>query len=759
MVRIALGFLSGVLLTMALPQLPGVWIWVFLPVALVGLLWRPVFRLPAAALLGLCWSIIQAQAALNPALPSALEGRDLVIEARIASVVEQYPDKARFLVTPERLIVPASRQPLPARIRLNWYHNPRSPKPGELWRFEVRLKRPHGFSNPGGFDYEKWLFSQRIRATGYVRRGETAQRLAAGSRSIDGFRQRLAEALDAHLPPSEAALTKALALGIRSGLTTSQWETLIRTGVNHLVAISGLHIGFVAGLMYWLVRRLWSMVPGLCLRWPAQKAAALASVFPAMGYAALAGFSIPTQRALVMLIIAVSSVFLKRRPRQSTIFAGALLAVLLFDSLAVLSAGFWLSFGAVLVILWSVTNGGPSRVPAAIRIQWLIVAALTPVTLWFFGQASLVAPLANLVAIPLVALVAVPLLLVGIGLLVIAAPLGWFVIHLSGLLLTGWMAVMGWLAQFPVAAWQYDFPSTAVLFAALMAVALLVSFRGLPGRWLGLVLIVPPFYAVSQPIEPGGFVVTVLDVGEGLSTVVRTRDHLLVFDTGDRFSRHFNAADAVVRPFLRAVGRERIDVLILSHSDRDHAGAAGALLNRVPVERKLASFSPAGLGTGWQRCRAGQHWRWDGVDFEVLNPPLGQSGSENNLSCVVLVSNGRSKMLLTGDIEAETERRLVSRDAARLQGAVLQVPHHGSATSSSKGFLDVVRLGGTVISVGYRNRYGFPRREVMARYRERGIPLLRTDRDGAVSVFFSPQGSVWVETWRAQHRPFWSSHR
>ena len=759
MVVVAAGFLSGVLLTIALPQLPGTWVWVGLPLALAGLVWRPAFRFPAAVALGLCWSIVQAQAALNPVLPTALEGRDLIIEARIAGIVEQYPDKARFVVTPVHLISPASPQPLPARIRLSWYHNHQSPRPGEMWRFEVRLKRPHGFSNPGGFDYEKWLFSQRIRATGYVRHGETARRITVGGSSVDAFRQWLAEALDTHLPAAAAALTKALALGVRSGLTASQWDILIRTGVNHLVAISGLHIGLVAGLVFWLVRRAWSMVPWLCLRWPAQKAAALASVFPAMGYAALAGFSVPTQRALVMLIIAVSSVFWKRRLRPSTIFAGALLAVLLFDSLAVLSAGFWLSFGAVAVILWSVTNGGPSRAPAAIRIQWLIVAALTPVTLWFFGQASLVAPLANLVAIPLVAVVAVPLLLVGIGLLFVVAPLGWFLVHLSGQLLTGWMAVMAWLARFPVAAWHYDFPSAAVLVAALLAVALLLSSRGLPGRWLGLILIVPPFYAVSQSIEPGGFVVTVLDVGQGLSSVVRTRHHLLVFDTGDRFSRRFNAADAVVTPFLRAVARQRIDALVLSHSDRDHAGSARRLLDEMPVGMKLASYSPQGLGADWRHCRAGQKWRWDGVSFEVLNPPLGAVGSENDLSCVLLVGNAGGKMLLTGDIEVEAETLLRSRYAKRLRGAALLVPHHGSLTSSSAAFLDALAPAVAVVPVGYRNRYGFPKGRVLARYRERGIDVFQTDRDGAVSLFFSPQGVVRVETWRAHHRPFWSSER
>ncbi len=757
MKSVALGALGGASVILALPSLPGVWVAGLLPL-LLWLVWRrPAWRFVGSAALGACWAMFWARAALSPALPAVLEGRDVVLEARIVGVPEQYPDKARFLARP--ITAPGARAELPERIRLSWYHNPRLPRSGERWRFTVRLKRPHGFANPGGFDYERWLFSQRIGATGYVRKGDEARLLASGGWSIDRFRQDLGERLDRLLPGSSASgLLKALILGIRSGLSHADWQTLTRAGVNHLVAISGLHIGLIAGLAFWVTRRLWSLSPRLCLWLPAQKAAAALSLPPAIGYAALAGFSVPTQRALLMLTIAMLSLLAWRAPRPFTVLAGTLLAVLALDPLAVLSPGFWLSFAAVATIVWLALVGMKRGVAGAIGIQWRLVLALAPLTFWWFGQGSLIAPLANLIAIPLVALIAVPLALLGVVLLLAISPLGAAVLQGVGNLLSAWLRGMSQLASWPLAWGTFSFPGALALVAALVSVGMMAAFRGLPGRWLGLVLPAAIVLASAEPMDDGEFRVAVLDVGQGLSSVVQTRRHVLVYDTGDRFSQRFNAADAVVSPFLVHNGIRSIDTLVLSHADRDHSGAARALLARFPARRVLASFTPSlPDDVAWRPCRTGEQWRWDGVSFRILSPDEGVAASDNDRSCVLLIDNGRGKMLLAGDIERRAERALVKRYGDILRGSVLLAPHHGSDTSSSAEFLDEVRPSLAIASLGYRNRYAFPDERVLERYRSRGIRLLRTDRDGAVIVRFGERSAPVAQTWRSARRRFWSA--
>ncbi len=758
MKAVALGFLAGATLTLMADRLPGYWVLALAP-PLLWLFWRwPAWRFLWSLALGACWTIAQAQAALHPRLPAALEGVDLVLEGEILGVPEQYPDKARFLFRPARLISPLMKAELPQRIRLSWYHNRRLPKAGEQWRLTVRLKRPHGFANPGAFDYEKWLFSQRIGATGYVRKPETATRLGDAGWRIDAVRQALAQRLDQLFPASSArALLKALVLGIRSGLSRDDWQTLTRTGVNHLVAISGLHIGLIAGLAFWLCRKLWSRFPRLCLALPAQKAAAALALFPATGYAALAGFSTPTLRALLMLAIVMASLLAWRAPRPFTILAGALLAVLALDPLAVLEPGFWLSFTAVAVIVWLATTGERRGIMAALRIQWWLVFGLMPLTFWWFGQGSLIAPLANLIAVPLVGLLAAPLALLGVGLLLVAPPLGAGVLQGVINLLGLWLDGMHALAGLPLAWWRFSFPGATALVGALLGVALLMMFRGLPGRYLGLILLSASLLSSASPMADGEFRVTVLDVGQGLSVVVQTRRHVLVYDTGDRFSRRFNAADAVVTPFLLGNGVQSIDALVLSHSDRDHAGSTAALLANFPVDALFASFRPElSPQRRWRPCRAGQHWRWDGVSFRMLSPEEGMRDSDNNRSCVLLVDNGSGgRMLLDGDIEQRTEQILMANHARRLRGSVLLTPHHGSATSSSAAYLDAVQPPLAIASLGYRNRYGFPDARVVRRYRERAIPLLRTDRDGAVTVRFGRTSPPQVRTWRATRQRVW----
>lgn len=760
---VAVGFLLGIVALLSLPELPALAFSGLMLPALLLLLRYPRARFLTAVVVGFCWATFQANQVFYPLLDDKVEGKELVVEAKIISLPEVYEHKTRFLIRPLTVISPQSLDThlptqLPEKIRISWYQHRQSIKPGELWRFKLRLKQPHGFANPGGFDYEQWLFGQGVRATGYVRDATSARKLAEAVPSTDLFRHALAQRLTQELKglPS-AGMVTALALGIRSGLSADNWDTLIQTGTNHLVAISGLHIGLVATLSYWLFNFLWRRLPRFCLWLPAQKAAAIFSLIPATGYAVLAGFSVPTQRALIMLLVVVVWLLMTRKMLPSKVLAAALLAVLLFDSLAVLSAGFWLSFAAVAAILWSASNTAPSIFPPLLRIQFLLVFALTPLTLWFFNQSSLIAPVANLVAVPIMAFIAVPLLLVGVLMLFIVEPIGWFFIYMVEKLLSWLSLVLDYFAHLPWAYWQQAIPETWVLVTVLFGMTMLLAFRGFPGRWLGMIFLLPVFFAKPQPISEGEFEVSVLDIGQGLSTVVRTTNHTLVYDTGQRFSDRFNAADAVLLPYLRHLGVADVDVLVLSHSDSDHAGSAGELRQGIKIKHSLASYPLEKLDQNeWSYCEAGQQWQWDHVTFKVLHPEAGWQGVENDRSCVLSIESQFGKTLLTGDIGERAERSLIDRYGKALQSRLMLVPHHGSLTSSIPQFIDAVSPEYAVFPVGYRNRYRFPKQQVVSRYEARNIELFRTDQDGLVRFLFTSNKGVEVDRYRRSHQRLWA---
>jgi competence protein ComEC len=507
------------------------------------------------------------------------------------------------------------------------------------------------------------------------------------------------------------------------------------------------------------MRWLWSRAGAAALWLPAPRVAALAALLAATGYAALAGFAIPTQRALVMLAAGLLGVLLDRRTAPSILLALALLAVLVFDPLAVLAPGFWLSFAAVAVILYVVTGdrrapGWRSRLLTFGRVQWAVTLGLLPLLLFIFQQASVTSPLANLAAIPVVELVVIPATLLGVlGLLVL--PDGWA----SGVLLVAataleWLwPLLAALARWPAALWSQAAPAPWVLAAASVGVALLLAPRGFPGRWAGSVWLLP-LLVVTPPAPAVGEVwLTLLDVGQGLSVVVRTAGHTLVFDTGARFNARFDLGRAVLVPYLRQSGAGRVDVLVVSHGDNDHIGGSGSLLAAVPVAEVLTSV-PERIGGGARACADGQRWEWDGVRFEFLHPGPGAAGGDNNASCVLRIEGPYGRALLPGDIEAGAERALVASRPAALRAEVLVVPHHGSRTSSSDAFVDQVGPQLALIPVGHRNRYRHPHPDVVARYRERGIRLEDSAHAGAIEVRMTGAG-VQVERQRDRHRRYW----
>ncbi len=755
-------FALGVTCLALLPSLPDAALVCFLPLFMLSAWLKPTARPGALFACGFLWALLHAQFTLTAILPASLQGRVLVVEGTVVGLPRG--DEARlgfdFRISAAR----RDGQPLGLRgiARLSWYRDAPMVLPGQGWQLAVRLKRPRGLVNPGARDYERWLFRHAVTATGYVL-SSAGNRLTGSDRAtgLNGLRYRLADAIRQHLAgQAAAAIITALAVGDRSTMTREQWRILRATGTSHLMAISGLHVGLVAGLVFFLARRLWSATGTPVLWLAAPAAAAMAALLAALVYAGLAGFALPTQRALAMLTVVMGAVILRRRVAPSTSLCLALAVVLMLDPFAVLSAGFWLSFGAVAGILFGM--GGRIRGIRQARwrhwwwrwgrVQWLVAVALLPVTVGWFFQYPLIAPVANLLAVPWAGLVLVPLVLAAAALLLPYPVVG------GGLLdAARWAAEVLWqllhgLAGVELIMRPYAAPSALAIAAAWVGVVLLIAPRGYPGRLVGVVWLLPLMMFPAPRPQQGDYWLTLLDVGQGLAAVVRTRSHVVVYDTGPRYGAGFDAGRDVIAPYLRHQGIGRVDILMVSHGHDDHAGGLEGLLEEVPVDRIISNF---GTGRGlYTPCVAGTQWNWDGVDFTVLHPSRADDGRGNDGSCVLRVAGPGGRLLLPGDLEEAGEAALVLREAEGLRAEVLVVPHHGGRTSSSRGFLDAVDPGIALIPVGYRNRYRFPHAKVLRRLAETGVATFDTAHHGAISLKFD--GKQGIQRPRLERRA--SSH-
>jgi competence protein ComEC len=758
--RLVLAVTAGIAAAQQFASLPSPFAIILLTGAAL-LLWAFRLRIPAACLFGMAWALALATPRWQDELPSALEGRDVQIEGQIVDVPDTIDRGLRFGFHIETVLNPPAA-PLPADVRLSWYDSTQTPKAGQRWRLRVRLKKPHSFFNPGGMDYELWLFSQGIRAVGYVRDDDANQKLAeAPAFSLPAWRQAAFDRLNQALrqPPADnnpglAGLIIALTLGEESAISQAQWQVLRRTGTAHLVAISGSHISLIAGLVFWLAQRSCARI-GL-MRWPPQTLAAILSFTAAWAYSALANFAIPTQRALVMIAVVMLGIAVRRNLRPAHTLSLALLAVILYDPLAVLSVGFWLSFGAVALILLVVAGRlqPPGWGVELLKSSWAIFLGLTPLTLLFFQQASLVSLPANLLAVPVIGTLLTPLCLVGALLMAIYPPGGTFILHLAETLLGYCWLLLQWLSDLPMAQLNHPAPPLWSLPFALIGILLLLAPRGIPARWLGIVFILPAALAKPDAPDAEHFRLTLLDVGQGLAAVVQTHSHTLVFDTGGRFSSRFDAGAAVVEPYLRQQGTATIDALIVSHGDSDHIGGAASLLQSFSIGQILTSV-PAQFPakTAAQSCHAGQSWEWDGVRFDML-APIATLEKENDNSCVLRVSSPTGSALLTGDIEREAERQLVELYGMQLQSTVLVAPHHGSNTSSSAAFLAQVRPRYVLLPLGYLNRFNFPHPDVLRRYQAINAEIFDSASAGAISL---EPGDTPPTSYRASHSHYWNA--
>lgn len=767
-------FASGVWLLQRqaeLPELRHAWLLVLAAPAL----WlsrsprRAVKRAAQAAMAvcafaaGFFWAAGLAHVRLADALPPAWEGRDIELVGVVASLPQPYERSVRFELDVEKVVTAGAV--VPARIVVSWWGRTDAipeVRAGERWRYTVRMKRPHGTVNPHGFDYEAWLLERGVRATGYVRPRPAPERLATTVHRpaywVETLRETLRKRILGALGDSPyAGIIAALVIGDQRAIPPAQWQTFTRTGVNHLMSISGLHVTMVSGLAYALAYALWRRSARLTLNLPAAKAAALAGALAAFLYTLLAGFAVPAQRTLYMVCVVAFALWAGAQASVSVVLAAALFIVLLIDPWAVASAGFWLSFGAVGAILFVIVNrvSQPHWLTAWGRTQAAVTIALLPLTLALFQQVSLISPVANGFAIPVVSLIVVPLALVG-TMLPFDAVLG-----LAHLVMAWCMYALEALSALPDAVWQQHAPPEWAIGLALAGAFWLMFPRGVPARWLGAVACLPLFGVAPAAPRWGEVRLAVLDVGQGVSVVAQTARHALLYDAGPAFGPAVDSGNRIIAPYLRAAGIRRLDGMIVSHDDIDHTGGAVSVLQALPVAwlaTSLPDMDPLPLiADDSFRCVAGQSWEWDGVRFELLHPPAGSYGErvkDNDRSCVLKVTGPGGTALMPGDIERRAEAALVG-EANKLVADVLVAPHQGSKTSSTPAFIGAVRPHTVIFPVGYRNRFGHPHLEVVERYRALGSALYRTDRDGAVLVTIPADGAIRVERYRSTHRRYW----
>ena len=793
-----LGWLAGLGLLQQCARLPeqhGMLALLGLALLLVGLSqWR---RLPpgargvslavAAALTAFGQGAWRAEQRLAEALDPAWEGRDLRLVGRIDSLPQRVAGQGglpgwrfEFAVESAADAADAEQSPrVPQRLLLSSYLQgavgrpvPRW-QPGERWALIARLRQPHGAANPQGWDYELHLFERGLRATGVLR---SAERLddggwAAAWLDLDRWRQRLRDAIARQLGSRDdggaaAGVIAGLSLGEQAAIRPADWALFRATGVAHLMAISGLHITMFAWGAAALAGALWRRSARACLWLPAPTAGRWAGVGCAALYAGFAGWGVPAQRTVWMLLsLALLRQLGLRWPWPLALLASACVVTAL-DPWAISQAGFWLSFVAVALLMASGGDGHPplrlaAQLRAALRNQWVATLGLAPLTLLFFQQLSLVGLLANLAAIPLVSLLITPLALAGA-----LVPLLW---ELAALCIAGLRWGLGALAALPWAVWFLPVAPAWAQAAGLVGAALLV----LPLPWnlrvLGPALLLPLLWPAVPAPPAGQFELRAPDVGQGSALLLRTARHSLLFDAGPQYAPGADAGERVLLPLLRGLGLRRVDLLMLSHRDQDHVGGAAAVLAGIEVAALSSSLEAdhallaRRAGTDPVRCLRGQQWRWDGVRFEVLHPSAEDYAAQpplkpNALSCVLRISadEGRgASVLLTGDIEAAQEAALLQRlPAAALRTDLLVLPHHGSASSSSAALLDAVAPRHALAQAGYRNRFGHPALPVLARLQQRGVRLDVSPDCGAFRWRSDAEPSA-RECWREAARRYW----
>jgi competence protein ComEC len=761
--------------------------WCSFAIGIMGLVWfrrqgrrrHGLHRAIVAALLGFAWASATALMAMALRLPANMEHREYTLRGTIAELPMHEARRTRFLFT----VDDAPDQPVALRgerLRLAWYddfdavpvetHAPSNASSniprlrlmaGAHWSLTAKLRAPRGLRNPGGVDAERYALIDRIAATGYIRNPQHARQLRAPV-GLHAWRERISARIAASVPndavPSDAVPNEsssrfvcALALGDTRGLQDEDWSVLRIAGLTHLIAISGFHVGLVAGAFAWLARLLWWCAPMLGRCWPRPQAVAAFALLGALLYTAATGFALPTLRTTAMIAVVAGARMTRRGWRAVDALAVSATGLALLDPLSLLSAGFWLSFAGVAWLLWCMP--APSQRPLRdfLSAQHIATLGLLPLTASMFGQASLIGPLANLFAIPWWSLVVVPLSLSGVLCELLLPGGGTWAWRGAAFAFDPSWALFSRLAAEPAALWWLPEPSWFAMPLAVFAAFWGLMPAGVPGRRLVLLLWLPLLWPDRHLPRSGEVEIVMIDVGQGLSVLVRTAHHTLLYDMGPAIEDGFDAGERAVTPTLHALGVRALDVAVLSHGDNDHAGGFDAVASEFRIaerfapadsglQARLASLRDAPL----QVCEAGREWHWDGVRFRFLHPPPHFPYLRNESSCVLRIETVHGAALLTGDIGDVIERDLLRREPDAVRADVLTVAHHGSGSSSDPKFVAATGARLALVSAGYGNRFRHPRAEVLTRWQQAGAATPVTANTGALRVRLQAGGPVLV---------------
>ncbi len=635
------------------------------------------------------------------------------------------------------------------RFKLHWRHPVQSLKENALVNLQIKVKQAHSLGVSGAWDYEGWLYQQGIRYSGYVIKGQ----LIDAQQGKQSLRSQIRDTLRRSLDDSSGrALLLALLIGDRSELNFDDRRLLTETGLSHLVAISGLHISLIAGLIGGIALFGLRRLPSLVRRIPAMIPAAWIGLIAAVFYAYLSGWQLPTQRAIVMLLVAVMMLTLRRSVLSWHVLSVAAFAVLLLDPLALVTASFWLSFVAVAVIgmVWQQTKALRAW-QRLVLIQFALAISLYPVLLLFGLTVSAIGPAVNLLAVPMFGVVVMPMLLISVLAAVVDHG---FMLSVITDALSYFMNSLSQLNQ-QVDRWSF-LPSNELVPLLIFSVLLLLMPLLKPIRLLGGVLMLFVHWPVQSGLADSEWSMTMLDVGQGLSVLIETRDHRLLYDVGAKYPSGFNMADAVVAPYWRHRGLRDLDVLMLSHGDNDHAGAYNDLLRQI-TPSVIFSGEPDRTSDKHQPCYRDQQWQWDGVAFRVLSPDKNSIAKGNNASCVLLIESPHGRALLLGDAERTVEKRLATELSRVAPIDTVIAGHHGSASSSSTELIDAVNAKEVWFSAGYLNRYQFPKKDVLARWELAKVRGYRTDVEGTLKHTFKARPSQTSTYWETARKPWHNS--
>ncbi len=743
-----------------------------------------MIRLVCLALIcGGVWSCGWGLWRTHTVLPADWQKKDLEAVGYVADLPTPGARRIRFVFVIRELRDPAGNllsaagtRPLPfRRVQLSWYDPPEGTEiaPGQKWRLTMRIRRPHSFRNPGGFDYESYMLQSGIKGQGYVRPKPAPRLLGESHRyPIAQLRWKIKRKFSQQSASSHAlGLLNALMIGDRGEISAEDRLALRRNGISHLIAISGLHLsmvgGFIFGVLMFLFGRLHRLsggslfsAAGSPLGW-----AALMTL-PLIGcYAVIAGFSLPTQRALIMLGIFLLLLLCGRFYRLLNIYVLAMAAVLMINPLAALGAGFWLSFAAAgFILLASRRLGGASAGPAAgplaffrslLFLQVSLVFCLAPFILFFFYEFSIAGIFVNLIAIPLTTFVLMPWIFLTTFLLFVLPVLGELslvpLVWLIDVCYDGLAAA----ASLPRSYVHLPRPSALAIVCAVVGVIFWLCRRSAADALLAILFFLPLFFPADKSLAPGKLEVTFLDVGQGLATYLRTANHRLIYDTGASFSARSSAGSLVIAPYLSYLGGADPDRIIVSHRDRDHSGGLEDLLERTRRTELMLNFPLPNSRFPILPCQAGQSWRWDGVLFELLYPVPGKrSKNRNDNSCVLRVTAGEHRLLLTGDLTQKAEEQFLAA-VANATADLLQVPHHGSAGASGERLVLAVRPLYAVFAAGYLNPYGHPHADIVRRYASIGSVPLILWQTGAATFELGGEKITYNRGYRVINKRYW----